>query len=173
MNTNKRNGCNAMEIWKDLVGHDQYMVSSIGRIMRKDTGKIHVGSKTNRGYIRFDISENGKRFSILCHRAVALAFIPNIHGKKEVNHKDGDKTNNTVGNLEWCTPVENMQHAFRVLGREPVNKIPVICLETGIVYESAYEAERKTGISNVQINRCCTGKRKSTRNTHWRYAGLV
>lgn len=162
-----------MEKWKDLTGHNGYLVSTCGRIKNKKTGRIYNGSVNNHGYVRFDLCENGKRFAIAGHRAVAEAFLPPSAGRDCVNHKDGDKTNNSVNNLEWCTPRENVIHAYTVLGRQAHNKKPVRCIETGIVYESALDAERKTGIKNGCINRCCTGQRKSTNGLKWEYAALV
>lgn len=162
-----------MEVWKDLLGHKEYMVSSLGRIMRKSTGKIYLGQVNNKGYVRFDLCEDGKRFVVHGHRAVAEAFIPRISGKPFINHKDGNKTNNRVDNLEWCTAKENSIHAFHVLGCEPINKKPVICVETGMEYESIMAAERETGIPNNCIARCCNGQRVSTHHTHWKYAVVV
>ena len=156
-----------------MCGHEAYSVSSNGRIMRKDTGKIYTGTVDNHGYVRFDLSEHGKRFVVAAHRAVAEAFIRKVDGKLYVNHKDGDKSNNNVQNLEWCTCSENMAHAFHVLGRSPWNKRAVQCVETGIIYDSAWEAQRQTGISNVLINRCLTGRRKSTHKLHWIYAETI
>lgn len=141
--------------------------------MRKSIGKIFSGQVNKRGYVRFDLCENGKRFIIHGHRAVAEAFLPRIDGKPFVNHKDGDKTNNLVENLEWCTAKENSVHAYHTLGCEPINKKSVICIETGVEYESVMDAERKTGISNSLIVRCCNGQRKSTHNLHWKYAVVV
>lgn len=162
-----------MEKWRDLKGHEQYLVSSCGRIKNKKTGRIYVGSVNNRGYVRFDLCENGKRFVVAAHRVVAEAFLPTSPGRDYVNHKDGDKTNNNIDNLEWCTPKENSVHAYTILGRQANNKKAVKCLDTGIVYESAMDAERKTGIKNTNINRCCTGQRKSANGQKWEYAALV
>lgn len=162
-----------METWKELKGHQDYMVSSYGRIKRIDTGKIYAGTINNKGYIRFDLSENGKRFVVAGHRAVAEAFLPPIYGKTLVNHKDGNKCNNCVNNLEWCTPHENSMHAFHVLNVRPSKMISVMCIETGVIYESMLEAERKTGINNVLIHRCISGKRKSTHGFHWKRAEVA
>lgn len=162
-----------MEIWRDLKGHEQYSVSSRGRIKNKKTGRVYVGSVNNHGYVRFDLCENGKRFVVAAHRAVAETFLQPSPGRGYVNHKDGDKTNNSIDNLEWCTPKENSVHAYTILGRQAHNKKAVKCIETGVVYESAMEAERKTGIKNGCINRCCTGQRKSTNGLKWEYAALV
>lgn len=158
-----------MEIWKEVAGHPSYLISSFGRIKRKGKKKIHSGSINNKGYVRFDLSENGKRFVLAAHRAVAEAFIQREDGKDIVNHKDGNKRNNNVDNLEWCTCKENSIHAFSVLGIQPVNKKAVMCIETGVIYESTMDAERKTGIFASRISSCCTGKRNTTKGYHWKY----
>jgi len=123
----------------------------------------------SKGYPRYDLSINGKRCVKAGHRLVAEAFLPRIAGKDFVNHKDGDKTNNNLANLEWCTCQENSQHAVKVLGMKPVNRRAIRCVETGIVYSSSYEAERLLGIRNALINRCCNGLRKSTHHLHFEF----
>lgn len=160
---------NTIELWKPVSGLDNYEVSNYGRVRNVNTGRILKGSQNNHGYWRYDLSIDGKRVVKSGHRLVADAFIEPVEGKDFVNHKDGCKTNNFFENLEWCTNEENMRHAFSVLGREPHNKTPVKCIETGVVYESACEAERATGISNSEINRCCRGKRPSAHGLHFEY----
>lgn len=149
------------------------MVSSYGRIKRIDTGKVYTGTINNKGYIRFDLSENGKHFVVAGHRAVAEAFLTRTHARDVVNHKDGNKCNNNVENLEWCTQKENSIHAVKVLKIPPSKTIPVTCVETGIVYESMLDAERKTGIKASLIYRCITGERKTTHGFHWNYAEVA
>lgn len=76
-------------------------------------------SKDGKGYLFVSLSKDGKRYLKKVHRLVAQAFIPNPFHKPQINHKNGDKTNNGVDNLEWVTNAENMLHAYRVLGRKP------------------------------------------------------
>lgn len=161
------------EIWKTLSEFNQYEVSNYGRLRNLNTGKILNGSRMNSGYWRYDFGVDGIRYSRLAHRLVADAFLDPVIGKPFINHKDGCRTNNHVDNLEWCTNSENIRHAYQVLGNQAHNKIPVRCVETGTVYESACDAERHTGIKNSEINRCCRGKRKSTHGQHWEYAGVA
>lgn len=73
--------------------------------------KPYIG---NNGYYTVSFSVNGKTKSILAHRALAIAFIPNPQGKHQVNHIDGNKLNNSLSNLEWATGAENIQHAYNV-----------------------------------------------------------
>lgn len=100
------------EIWKPIPWRDWIEVSNRGRIRSinyNGSGKVQIlkQSKHWHGYMR--ISFDNKAY--YSHRLVAELFIPNPENKREVNHKDGDKTNNSVCNLEWVTPIENRRHA--------------------------------------------------------------
>ena len=113
------------EIWKDIPNLNNYQASNLGRIrsvehyiksnfhnckMVKRKGKILKQYKDN--YYKIDINENGKTKKKLVHRLVASTFIPNLENKPCVNHKDGNKLNNHISNLEWCTYSENTKHAY-------------------------------------------------------------
>ena len=112
------------EIWKPVVGFETtHQVSNLGRVKslpRKYVKKEKIIKQTiTRGYCTFSLNKDAVQVGKLVHRLVAEAFIPNPENKPEVNHKDLDKTNNKASNLEWCTKIENMQHAIR-LGVVPV-----------------------------------------------------
>lgn len=98
--------------WKDIPGWENYaQVSSDGRIYSKRSSQERKLQNTT-GYNWVKIWKEGKFHQVFVHRAVALAFIPNPENKRVVNHKDGNKTNNTVENLEWCSQSENIKHAY-------------------------------------------------------------
>lgn len=112
--------------WKPVKGYEGlYEVSNDGRIKalkkRVDRGKCHREWEEHflkqaadmNGYLRTSLAMNGKNTTIKVHRLVAETFIPNPENKPEVNHIDGNKQNNDVSNLEWCTRSENLKHACK------------------------------------------------------------
>lgn len=94
--------------WLIISDHPNYEVSSTGDVRNRKTGRILSKRVNNAGYARASL--DGKECKV--HRLVALAFIPNPNGYSEINHKDGDKLNNVVDNLEWTTRGKNIQHAY-------------------------------------------------------------
>ena len=107
------------EIWKDIEGYEGlYQVSNMGRIKSfqydKIKGKILKPSLCAFDYLKINLRLNNTPKTEKLHRLVAKAFIPNPENKPQINHKDGNKQNNRVDNLEWCTDRENKQHAVRM-----------------------------------------------------------
>lgn len=116
------------EVWKDIDGYNGiFQVSNLGRVRSIDRfvkgaygkrwikGKIFkpVLNKSD-GYLRVVFMVDGISKRHYIHRLIANAFLPKIKGKEYVNHIDGNKLNNSISNLEWCTLKENQQHAFRI-----------------------------------------------------------
>ena len=87
-------------------------VSDAGEI--RSHGKVLQGEITKQGYIRIHVSDAGVTHRYLVHRLIATVFLPNPHNLPCVNHIDGDKTNNCVNNLEWCTYADNLRHAYSI-----------------------------------------------------------
>lgn len=159
------------EIWKDIDEYNGiYQVSNLGRVRslgnskgKKD--KIRKQIKTNKGYLRVGLHKDGATTWEYVHRLVAQAFIPNIDNLPQVNHKDENKENNCVDNLEWCTNKYNCSYGSKT---ESVSK-KVVCVETGVTYTSTREAERLLGVCHTCISSCCNSRRKTAGGFHWKY----
>jgi len=111
-----------MEIWKTIENFEEfYEVSNLGNIRSKDriTSNKHFikGIKryprNSNGYYRITLQKNGKCKNCALHRLVAIAFISNLNNYPIINHKDGNKLNNSIENLEWCSYKENAMHAHK------------------------------------------------------------
>ena len=121
------------EEWKDIQDWEElYEVSSLGRVRSKRTNKFVIGDINNCGYYRVTLYNNKIKKRFFRHRLVALHFIPNNDETKTfVNHIDGDKSNNTITNLEWVTQSENEKHAFKNGLKHTTNNPFIITLISG------------------------------------------
>ena len=125
-------------MWKPIAGYESYQISNSGNVINKHGRQLKPIINKN-GYAYVNLYREGSMKHIFIHRLVAIAFLPNDSKRQFVNHIDGIKTNNTVGNLEWCTTRENNLHAIKN-GLIKINtsgliknEIPVLCInqETG------------------------------------------
>lgn len=171
------------EEWRDIAGYEGiYQVSNLGRIKslgndksRKE--KILKPVNNSDGYPQVTLYKNRKREQVSVHRLVADTFIQNPDNLPQVNHKDENTKNNRVDNLEWCTPKYNSNYgthneriAKSLINRKGRSK-PILCVETGVIFQSAMEAERHTGANSHHITKCCRGKYgyKTSGGYHWKY----
>ena len=160
-----------MEKWKDVVGAElHYQVSNLGQIRNKHTGQILKPSKSGQ-YEHIEL-RYGINKDCLVHRIVAEAFIPNKDNLPQVNHKDENKGNNRVENLEWCDAQYNTTYGKGALARN--QKVIQYDLDGNAlkVWESMKEASAKYGLKYQGISACCRGVHKSCGGFIWTYANI-
>jgi hypothetical protein len=187
-----------MEIWKDVVGYEgYYQVSNLGRVRSLDRvldkPNILTGGPTvrkgkilkqveNFGYLLVNLCVHDKRQAHRVHRLVLEAFVPNPENKPQTNHKNGNKKDNRLYNLEWATASENGKHAFENGLSRAVNKKKVVCLNTQKEFESSFAAAewlndyrfsntKKIKVIADKIRLCANGKRKTAYDYRWKFVG--
>jgi hypothetical protein len=137
-----------METWKPIPGYEgQYEVSDQGRVRSAATGKMLAPNRMTHGYFCVHLYNGGKQTRKVktIHQLVATVFIPNPNERREVNHKNFDRTDNTVGNLEWVSRKENVHHALAAGRRvKPEKRVRGVHLKTKeiVTFESQIAAER-------------------------------
>ena len=120
-----------METFVDIPGYPGYQISNCGNIFSRKLERVITLHPDKDGYLRCGLYNNNIEKHFRIHRLVATAFIPNPEDKPQVNHKDGNKANNNVSNLEWNTVAENNKHARETL---KVACKPVILIQGDIEY---------------------------------------
>lgn len=166
-------------MWKIIYIDNQetnYSVSDSGEIKNNTTNKI-LKQQIQNGYCHCTLSIKPKPKRCRVHRLVAQAFLDNPENKEFVNHKDGNRQNNCVDNLEWVTPSENTQHAVKTGLTTSRRCRPVIQYSMNgdkmMAFNSLADAERQTGVSYSKISAVCNRKRRSAGDYQWRYADDV
>lgn len=131
------------EIWKEIPNYPEYYASNLGRIksLKRTNPIIMKPGKHRDGYYQLSIRKDNKEQKLLIHRLIAITFLPNPGNKETVNHKDSNRCNNRVGNLEWCTKLENMQHAAR--NNRMSNRIGEINPKTKLNIEEVDEIRKR------------------------------
>ncbi|MFW5517303.1 MAG: NUMOD4 domain-containing protein [Segatella copri] len=176
------------EIWKDIEGYEGlYQVSNFGRVRslrhlvkcrggyRMHTGKTLTPCFDN-NYFHVTLHKNGKRNIQLIHRLVAGAFLTNTKNLPQVNHKDGNKLNNNVDNLEWCSTRENCLHAFRLgLNNPQITHYRGVkafrCDNNSFVgeFDSIHSAAKKLGLNVAHVCSVLHGRYKHTGGYYFEY----
>lgn len=162
------------EIWRPIKDYEKlYEVSNTGQVRslcgRYGELRILKQSVGSKGYMLVTLCNHGHQKTVNVHKLVANAFISNPDQLPCVNHKDEDKTNNNVSNLEWCSYYHNNTYGNRLTKSALKRSIPVRCVETEKIYTSAYAAQRETGIQQSGICWCCHGKQKTAGGFHWEF----
>lgn len=156
---------------RDIPGYDGYQVDRNGNVYSKKTEK-YLHPNAYGGYNRLNLYQDGKKKLMTVHRLVAMTFVKNPNNDVIVNHIDGDKTNNTVENLEWISQKKNVQHSVDTRLQGKFTKC-VVQLDKNNKeinrYSSIQEAAKKTGIKHQNISLVCWNKGKTAGGYKWRF----
>lgn len=173
-----------IEEWRPIPGYEGYYeVSNMGRVKslnrytqsRWGTPIFHKSQMmkcrvASNGYRHVKLTKEGRCKEPLVHRLVAEAFLTNPLNLPQVNHKDGNKSNDVVSNLEWCSQSENQLHSRRVLKRVcGLPRKPVECIDTGEVFETAHHAARAYGLRPAGVYYVCEGRNTHAGGMHFKY----
>lgn len=184
-----------MENWKDIVGFEGiYQVSDYGRVKslsryierQNDKGyqvneKILKQSFHTGGYKKVTLSKEGKTYNKFVHRLVGEVFMPNLNDFPQINHKDEDKTNNHISNLEWCDNRYNNIYGTKIERQKKseylqrvMNPIQGTNIVTGeVVYFDSVNAASKQGFVRRGIRECLCGNTKKHHGYKWEYIEKV
>lgn len=176
-------------IWKEIKNLEKYLISDTGLVQNRKTGNIIKSTTTSNGYQMVSLYiEKGKTKRFYVHRLVAITFLPNPDNLTDVNHKDYNKQNNSVDNLEWCTRSDNLKHSYsyenrnknrehaKELATKNHEKMKIKVIQKTLFgefvaeYNSMREAEEKTGIPMQNISAVTLGKRRSAGGYAWERA---
>ena len=167
------------EIWKDVKGYEGlYQVSNLGNVRglvrdwnnRTKTIRTMRQYVTKTGYLALRLCKDGKTKLWKTHRLVAEAFLENQMAFPFVNHLDGNKLNNCVSNLEWCTASRNIKHAYDT-GLKRTRHVLQLSKDGKAIqiWDNMSRASESLGIGVSHIFQCCTGQRKTAGGFKWAY----
>lgn len=167
------------EIWKEIEGYEGlYMISNFGRVKTLNynhTGKekILLPQTNSNGYYHISLCKDGVRKTYRIHRLVAIHFISNPNNYNVVNHKDENKKNNNVENLEWCTQYYNTNYGTANSKKSVNKKIKVKQFDLSgkliKIWDSASDAAKYIGGFQAHISGCCNGKRLTAYGFKWSF----
>ena len=163
------------EIWKDIKDYEgHYQVSNLSRVKSIKFGKERILKPvTDRhGYLIVGLWKNNKQKTYKVHRLVAEAFLPNTDNLTQINHKDENKSNNNVNNLEWCDCKYNNTYGTRIerISKRRSKTVLQYDLEGNFIREWKSSAEcGRNGFNQGHVAACCQGKLKKHKDSIWRY----
>ena len=151
---------------KDIKDYEGlYAVTEDGQVWSHRSKRFLTSSLRANGYLTVHLCKDGAKKHHYIHRLVAEAYIPNPEGLPQVNHKDENKQNNSLNNLEWCSSQYNHEYGTRT--RRTCK--PVYCVELNKIFESASEAARQLKADQSCISKACKREGKIAYGYHWQY----
>lgn len=153
------------EEWKIITEFPTYSVSNFGRVRNNTTGYILYGGYDKDKYRQVTICYNNKQYNRRICRLVAKAFLPNPNNLPQVNHKDENKENDFANNLEWCSSKYNNNYGTRT----QKTRRPIMCIETGKIYDAIKFAVNEMKVSYTTIRVACLNPNRTAAGLHWKY----
>lgn len=167
-------------LYKQIKDFPDYYISKCGKVISLRVMKI---GKDKAGYSKVDLCSNGKKNTKTIHKLVGLNWINNKYNKKFINHKDGNKSNNNIDNLEWCTQSENEKHKYKVLKHQIWNKgkfgklnvrskkVKQLDLNNNFIktWDSMMDIQRDLNICYQGISKCCRKEQETSGGFKWEY----
>lgn len=155
---------------KKIEGYEDYSIDEYGNVYSYKSRRYVSQQKHKDGYYYVALCKDGKRKVFAVHRLVAIHFIANGDDLPQVNHRDENKENNEVSNLEWCSERYNTNYGTARERQARKVSRAVVCIETGQVFLSLIEAGEMLTVSHRHISDCCKNTRHTCGGYHWRYA---
>ena len=155
-----------MEIWKPLRNFPSYNGSSEGRIMNIKTQRIMKAFINEKGYVQVCLRKNNKQYTVRVAQVIADTFLGE-HPGMDVTYKNGNRSDVSADNLEWCTRQEVIQRAFERGTKTPSRQIPIRVIETGETYESIRACARDIGCYQTDICKCLRGDLRHVKGYHF------
>lgn len=162
---------------KDIKGYEGlYAVTSCGKVWSYKSKIFLKPQRNNSGYLMVGLHKEGHEKKCLIHRLVLETYKPCENmDKLDASHRDENRENNNLNNLEWLTHKDNLNYGShnekqsKAHTNHPKKSKKVRCVETRIIYPSMKEASRQTGIHNDTISRCCRGVYQKAGGFHWEF----
>lgn len=159
-----------MENWVPCKYFSTYEVSDLGRIRNRRTGRILKTYVNSHGYEQVQLHHNSRYYTKKVHRLIADSFYNAYSSDLDINHKDGNKLNNHLDNLEYCTRSENIKHAFANGLNRSYNKKKVLIVELNKVFDSITECSEYLGVDRTSVSFCVRCNGRTCRGYHIVYA---
>lgn len=161
------------EMWKEIEGWSGYQVSSFGRVKsfkKCPDGKLLTPYLNKYGYLVVHLRDHGRNRIFQCHRLVLETFnpIPNAD-TMEVNHKNENKQDNNLSNLEWTTHLENVRYGTGIVRKAMHQSRKILCVELNRIFNSVKEASEQMHVNYGNLSSCCNGKLQTVGGYHWEY----
>ena len=163
-----------MEEFKEIQDFPNYQISNYGNVFSKNRNKILSPCDDSHGYLMVHLWKNNRQYVKKIHRLVAETFLENPNNFQDVNHKDENKKNNNISNLEWISRKDNLNYGTRnqranATRKKPVYQIDKDTLDIINKFDSAKDASKQTGINSSNITQVCKHSRKTAGNYIWKF----